>query len=88
MFNTSVESIGDRDCKIQRVSALKGCVCACMSVHVCVCIHECGAVYTCEHTVMTYTCNVFQYREGVTEGIEWLAHRVQQNLSRSGRNTT
>ncbi len=23
-FNTSVESIGDRDCKIQRVSALKG----------------------------------------------------------------
>ncbi len=25
-FNTSVESIGDRDCKIQRVSALKGLV--------------------------------------------------------------
>lgn len=25
-FNTSVESIGDRDCKIQRVSALKGYV--------------------------------------------------------------
>ena len=23
-FNTSAESIGDRDCKIQRVSALKG----------------------------------------------------------------
>ena len=23
-FNTGVESIGDRDCKIQRVSALKG----------------------------------------------------------------
>lgn len=45
-FNTGVESIGDRDCKIQRVSALKG--------------------------------------EGVMEGMEWLAQRVQQTPKRQG----
>lgn len=47
-FDTSVHSIGDRDCRIQRVSALKG--------------------------------------EGVSEGIEWLSRRVQDNASRIDRN--
>jgi ADP-ribosylation factor related protein 1 len=47
-FDTSAVSIGDRDCRIQRVSALKG--------------------------------------EGVSEGVEWLSRRVQDNARRLDRN--